>query len=370
VLSGLFSTTGGAGWSPFEYAGRTWYVDDKALAGFDRTFGEAAKRHIVVSVILLIAQPGKAPAGSYARLLAHPDADPAGIFPMPDVASAQGLTAYCAGLDFLCRRYGRPDGQHGRIHHWILHNEVNSGWVWTNAGEKTDVLYLDLYQKSMRTAWLIARQYDPHAQPFISLEHHWTMRTDPRCHPGRDLLELLVRFSAAEGDFDWGLAYHPYPQNLFEPRVWLDREATFTNDTRKITFRNLEVLDAWVRDRAHWFRGERPRVVHLSEQGLNSRDYSPAALRDQAAGMAYAWQKVKALATIEAFQYHNWIDNRGEGGLRIGLRRFPDDRDEPLGRKPIWYVYQALGTPREAEATAFALPVIGIPSWDEVRAGR
>ena len=61
------------------------------------------------------------------------------------------------------------------------------------------------------------------------------------------------------------------------------------------------------------------------------------------------------------------MDNRGEGGLRIGLRRFPDDTDEPLGKKPIWYVYQALGTPKEAEATAFAKPIIGIQDWSEIR---
>jgi hypothetical protein len=83
--------------------------------------------------------------------------------------------------------------------------------------------------------------------------------------------------------------------------------------------------------------------------------------------MAYAWNKIRDLPSIEVFHYHNWIDHRGEGGLRIGLRRFRDDKEDPAGKKPIWHVYRALGTPDEAKATEFAKQVIGIRDWNEVR---
>ncbi|MBI5832935.1 MAG: hypothetical protein HZB16_11610 [Armatimonadetes bacterium] len=366
VLNSLFSTTPAAGWSPFEYAGRTWYAHDSQIASFDRTFRALAEHGVITSVIVLIGQPGASPAGSYSRLLTHPDADPAGIFVMPDVTSQAGVEAYCAGLDYLARRYSDPAGGHGRVHHWILHNEVNAGWIWTNAGEKTDVQYMDLYQRSLRCAWLVARQYDAGAKVFVSLEHHWTMKQDPRCHPGRDLLDCLLTQCAVEGDFEWALAHHPYPQNLFEPRVWADTQVRSDFDTPKITFKNMDVLDAWMRQPRALYHG-RPRTVHLTEQGLNSRDYSEKELAAQAAGMAYTWAKLRRLPSIEAFDYHNWVDNRGEGGLRIGLRKFPDEPGDPSGRKPIWYVYQALDTPQEAEATAFALPIIGIKGWDEVK---
>ena len=48
------------------------------------------------------------------------------------------------------------------------------------------------------------------------------------------------------------------------------------------------------------------------------------------------------------------------------MRKFPDDKDDPLGRKPVWFVYQALGTDKEEAAAAFAKPVIGISTWREV----
>lgn len=363
LLNNLFSTTGGEGWSPFVYANRTYYVNDKAIEGYDRLLSETARRKIVVSAIILVAQGYNAPEGSWSRLVAHRDAHPSGIFVMPDMDSRDGVLAYAAAMDYLARRYCKADGP--RIHHWILHNEINAGWIWTNAGEKTDVLYMDLYHRSMRLAHLIARQYDSNSKAFISLEHHWNYTPEPRFYKGKRLLELLSSYCKAEGDFDWGLAFHPYPDSLLVPRTWEDGHTDFTLDTPKITFRNLEVLDAWAKRKENWFLGRTPRTVHCTEQGLNSPDYSEKSLMEQAAGMAYAWKKLKRLEAIEAFQYHAWVDNRGEFGLRLGLRRFPDDAEEPWGRKPIWYVYQAMGTDREDKVFERYKAVVGVQSWDD-----
>jgi hypothetical protein len=367
VINPLLHTSPGAGRTPFELFGRTWYADDRAVAHLDQALLEAAKRQIIVSAIILVGQAKTSADPTVGKLLAHPDADPTGVYVMPNLTTAEGVGAYAAALDFLARRYTRPDGQFGRIHYWILHNEVDAGWTWTNAGEKSALEYMDLYQRSMRMAHLIARQYDPRAKAFISLTHHWAKAGGPRFYAGRELLDRLIDFGRAEGDFDWAIAFHPYPQNLGNPRVWEDRRVNFTFDTPQITFRNIEVLDAWVRQPRAMFWGRQVRTVHLTEQGLNSRDYSEKSLRDQAAGMAYAWTKIKDLPTIEAFDYHNWVDNRGEGGLRIGLRRFPDDKDDPLGKKPIWEVYRAASTPDEAGVFEPYKAVVGVKDWAEVR---
>jgi hypothetical protein len=218
----------------------------------------------------------------------------------------------------------------------------------------------------MRLSHLIARQYDSHAKAYVSLTHYWTWTANFRYMPGRDVLKHLLAFSRVEGDFEWGIAHHPYPESLREPKTWQDKKATFAFDSPLITFKNIEVLDAWVKLPAHRYQGRQVRSVHLTEQGPNSRDYSATALAEQAASMAYVWQKIRALDAIEGFQFHNWIDNRKEGGLRIGLRRFADDPDEPLGAKPVWHVYRALDTPDEAAACAFALPIVGVKQWSDV----
>ena len=108
-------------------------------------------------------------------------------------------------------------------------------------------------------------------------------------------------------------------------------------------------------------------MVYLSENGTNSPTYSEQDLMEQAAGMAYAMKKIKYLDGIDGFQYHNWQDNRREGGLRIGLRRFPDDEEDPGGIKPVWKVYQAFGTEQEDEVYEPYKAIIGIKDWDEIR---
>ena len=104
----------------------------------------------------------------------------------------------------------------------------------------------------------------------------------------------------------------------------------------------------------------------MSEQNPNSKDYSEQALLEQAAGMAYAMKKLKACDGIDAYQMHGWFDQRGEGGLRIGIRRFPDDEEDPSGRKPAWFVFQAFDTDREDEVFEFAKKIIGIDDWDQI----
>ncbi len=364
MIHSLVSLQPGPDTTPFTWQGRTYHAREKALAGYDATFREAAKHKAMVSAILLVANPAKS-AEPVIRLLGHPDAVREGTFAMPNVTSPDGIALYGAILNLMAERWSRPDGKFGRVHHWIMHNEVDAGWVWTNAGEKPALVYMDLYQRSMRLMGLIAAQYDPHARPFITLTHHWAKAGEKRWYGSRQMIRHLLSFTRAEGDFPWALAYHPYPQNLFNPRTWEDTQATFSIDTDKITPNNLEVLDAYMRQPALLDRGK-PRPVHLSENGFNSKDYSTKSLEDQAAGMALAWKKIQRLPTIESWQYHNWIDNRGEGGLRIGLRKFPDEPGDPLGRKPIWHLYQALGTAAEDEACAPYLKTIGIPSWNGI----
>ena len=116
----------------------------------------------------------------------------------------------------------------------------------------------------------------------------------------------------------------------------------------------------------YYYNGNTKRLLFLSENGTNSPSYSDADLALQAAGAAWAWKKVAALSGIDGIQWHNWQDNRAEGGLRIGLRRFPDDKDDPGGCKPAWYVWEAAGTDKEESVFAPYLSVIGINNWTEI----
>ena len=289
-----------------------------------------------------------------------------GYYTMPNMTTPESVNCYAAALDFLASRYCRTDNQYGRINYWIMHNEVDMGLDWTNMGAKSIWLYTDTYMKSMRMCYNIARQYDPNAEVLGSFTHHWAQSSGAN-HPSKDMLEMIVKYSKLEGDFKWGVAHHPYPDDLSEPKTWLDKNATFSMSSPKVTFKNLEVINKWILESENLYMGTTKRTLWLSENGTNSPTYSEEDLNEQAAGFAYAWKKIKALDGIDGIQWHNWIDNRSEYGLRIGLRRYPDDEEDPLGKKHVWYAYQAAGTDQEDTVFEPYLAIIGISDWDIVQ---
>lgn len=339
----------GRGTVPFSYDGVTCHADLGVIEKYDATMLAAAKRRIVVSAIILVCPENRSRDPNIGHLLEHPEYDAAGAYCMPDLTTPESVSIYAAALDFLASRYGRPDGRYGHIHRWIVHNEVDSAWIWCNAGRKSALEFVDLYLKSMRMVYFSALKYNANAEVYVSLTHCWKAAFDSStCYPGRQVLKLMQEVCRAEGDFPWGIAYHAYPETLWEPKSWLDRHAVPNEDTELVTFRNIEVLDRWAGKRENRFNG-RPRSVMLSEQNPNSVDYSEKCQREQAAGLAYIWRKVQDCENIEAYIAHSWIDDREEGGLKTGLRKYPDDPDDPCGRKSVWHVMRDVGTEREKE---------------------
>ncbi|MEX1041314.1 MAG: DUF5722 domain-containing protein [Pirellulaceae bacterium] len=345
-----------------DYGGETFYMRESHVRQLDEAITFAWKNDIVVSVIILI--PRKSRETEIGRRMTHPDAVD-GHYSMANLTSREGANTYAALMRFLAERYGHPEGPHGRITHWIIHNEVNSGWIWTNSGKKDMQSYLDEYDRSMRLVYHSARAFNPEAEVFISLDHFWNQvhRDAPGFYSTRELMEQLVKRSEREGDYQWGVAHHPYPQNLRDPKVWLDTQPTDDYDTPKITFYNIEVLDRWMQEPENLYQGK-PRTVLLSEQGF---DTPPQADGEdlQAAALVYAWNKIKDLPTVEAKHYHRWIDHEHEGGLLLGLWTVrPGSITLPLAKKKSWSVFQALDTPEEKEVNRFARPILGAVIWD------
>jgi len=178
-------------------------------------------------------------------------------------------------------------------------------------------------------------------------------------------MDILADHSRVEGDFDWGLAYHPYPHNLRNPQVWND-PVQWRMDADIISYKNLEVLVAAMAQPKFLYKGKRRRI-HLTEQGFSNPDHSEQQLQIQAAAMAYGMKKVNGLDGIDVHILHRWVDHAKEGGLNLGLvQKKPGSICDAGKKKPSFDVYSAIGTPREEEACRFALDVIGIKSWDEI----
>lgn len=359
----------GAGAYQHIYGGKTYWFSRQYVDETDAALEFLQERNVVVAAIVLIDKPSVHADRTIGNLMKHPSYNPslgAAHYTMPNMSTAESVNCYAAALDFFASRYCSSDAAHGRIHHWIMHNEVDYARDWTNMGENPVTVFTDTYMKSMRLCSNIVRQYDPNAEIFVSLTHSWTSKSADG-YSSLGILDLIRKYSSAEGDFRWAVAYHCYPQDLLDPRTWEDEGAEFTRSTPYVTFKNLEVLSDWVESAENLYMGVRKRSVWLSENGTNSPSYSDSDLENQAAGFAYGWKKIKALDGIDAIQWHNWVDNRAEGGLRIGLRKYPDEEGDPYGRKPVWYLYQAAGTSSEPSAFDPYLSTIGIPDWNIIR---
>lgn len=337
--------------TPYEYLGRTYYIDENYLINnIDAALKVASSHGMSVAGIILIQKATECADPAFGELVQHPDFDN-GVYTMPDMTTAEALHAYAATITYLCERYSKADM---RISHWIVHNEIDGGVHWTNMGSDVPAAtYMDTYLKSMRTVYNIMHQYDPNAEAFVSLAHGWTKSAGGGWYSVVDVLDLMNRFSNAEGDFFWAPAYHSYASAINDPRVWEDENVSFSMSTSYVSMKNLEVLDRWVQDNDNRYKGTEMRKVWLSEAGVGSGTtndpYDDTVLADQAAGTAYSWKKINALEGIEGIQWHNWFDNKSEGA-KLGLRKY-DDSEYSGEPKPAWYTYQAAGT--EDEETWF-----------------
>lgn len=347
-----------------EYGGKKYYFSQNYLNAIDAALKLTVSKEIVVAAIILVQNAAECVDPEIGRLLQHPSYTPEGIYTMPNLTTDEGVNCYAAALDFLASRYNRPDNAYGRIHKWIMHNEVDAGLTWTNMGRPPMIVYLETYLRSMRICHTISRQYDPYSEVMGSFTHSWTEPSE--LYSSKEMLTAMQQFSTREGDFQWGVAYHPYPQDLREPKTWNDTQATFGINSPLVTFKNLEVIDQWIRKPENGYLATHKRTLWLSENGTNSKSYNNNDLKEQAAGFAYAWKKLSRLEGIDAIQWHNWMDCRTEFGVRIGLRRFPDDGTDPGGAKPVWYAYQAAGTEREDEVFDPYKSIIGIQQWSEI----
>lgn len=352
VIHALIRDTPAAGWTPWEFEGRTYHLNEKALQRHDATLRRLAQREIIASAILLVGN-GRHPDGTPHSALTHPEAETRGIYSIPNLTAEQPTQFYRAALHLMAERWSREDGANGRFSNWILHNEIDQGATWTNMGAQPLARYLETYMRSARLMHHSARLFDPHARVFVSLTHHWSKKSSGHgTYIVRDIIELFAEMGRAEGDFDWGIAYHPYPRDLRNPDTWNDQDVTEDFDTPYITPKNIAVLPAFL-DQPQFRFNDQPRGILLSEQGFNTPTLSIEDQRRQVAGLIYMFRKLKDLKTIEAYHLHRYQDMPiQEGGLRLGI--ITETGEHKLG----WDAYKAIGTPEEASFSELADQVI------------
>lgn len=344
VLNSLISDRPRPGFEKLNFAGKTFYLNRSFLQRRQRTVQLLRKNGIAVTAILLVAnQPGSP--------MVHPEAETRGKFAMPNLRDPRGAAQYLLALQVLGNHFTQPGC---RISNWVVHNEVDQAGTWTNMGDQPLDRYLESYHRSARLIHATMRARDPHSRVFISLTHHWTKKSSGTgTYTVRPMLERFAQMGKVEGDYEWGVAYHPYPRSLRNPDTWADEDARMNFDTPYITPKNFEVLPFFLQQPSFLYRGK-PRGILFSEQGFNSPTLSEEDQRRQVAGMIYLWRRLPEHSMIEAYHLHRYKDMPDqEGGLRLGIV------DENGNRKLAWEAWRDLETPSQRKWEKLADEVIG-----------
>ncbi len=368
-LSQMVDLTGNSNNLAWQTDGITYRFQRGFIEGLDQRIKPLSDAGMVVTLILLDYKSGNPELD---RIMLHPDYSPNAPHGLSafNTSTADGLRYFKACIEFLTDRYSLPGHPYGRAVNFIVGNEVNAHWYWSNLGDATMEKFADDYLRTVRVCNTAVHKISANARVYISLEHHWNMLMDNPLHTfkGREFVDYFNGRAKEGGNFDWNLAFHPYPEDLRNPRTWNDKTATHAENTPRITFKNLEMLPRYF-SRTELLYQHKPRHIILSEQGFNTINEPDGELL-QAAAYCYAFYKVNQLPGIDAFILHRHVDHRDEDGLNLGLWRRNEtsaSASEPAAKKMIYEVFRQADTPQWRKAFTFALPVIGIHRWEELK---
>ena len=352
----------------FTSEGRDYFFNSNLVNHLDVEINPLTDAGIVVYLILL-AYPTHDPAKDL--LLLHPKAKSDQKYNIAafNTATKDGIANYRALVEFLAERYSGAHPECGRVWGWIIGNEVNSQWMWYNLDHKPMEGVADEYEKAVRIAHDAIIKYTLNARVYLSFDHHWNSSmpgiSDQEAYKGRDFLDTFARIAHEHGDFEWHVAHHPYADDLGNPRTWLDKSAWPNDDSPHITFKNLEVLCKHMEKPELLWQGK-PRRIILSEQGIHCLS-TPDGETLQAAGFAYAWEKIARQPLIDAFIWHRHVDHAQEGGLCLGLWTCKQGTiNTPDHKRPLYDLFKKAGTLEWTTAAEFALPIVGLKSWDDL----
>lgn len=345
----------------YKYNGKTYQFDGFIVAQYDHVFKSLTSQGVVVTAILLNE------LDSTCIQTTHPLARTQTTSPyyMFNAADASGVEHLAAAGAFLAHRYSV--GSNGRVHNWIVGNEITAKDQWNYIAPMDVVTYTEEYAKALRVFYTAIKSTNASARIFISIDQTWDRNENLTTgYDGRDIVDALASHSIAKGNFDWGIAIHPYPVPLTWPAFWAmpseyaGLKLVQQNEASPmITVHNINVFTDYMCKPENLTRGGQVRPLMVSEVGF------PSALGEdvQAAAIAYAYYNAAVYNQhIDAFILARDIDSPTEvaQGLNMGLKNADGSP------KAAYNVYKNIDGANSAAVTEFAKGVIGFTNWTDV----
>ena len=358
----------------YEYDGEVYHFNKAIVDDYDRIISAYSNKGMVVTAIILNDWNPNTPDLIYPGTSKSASAN----YYMFNAATEKGFKQTRAIASFLAEHYNGSNPNYGKVSNWIIGNEINCQ-LWNYMGAADVSTYVDAYQKAFRTFYTAIKSTSANDRVYFSLSYNWgTPYEDPTCpnYSGKEIVDYFNSIANREGQVDWGLAYHPYPDPLTEPEFWNDAETgRVTNDINSpvINFANLHVLTDYFNREALKAPSGHVRHIILTEQGFTSQSQSRGNVADiQAAAFAYSYYIVDSNPYIDAYTLSRQVDAPAEvnQGLKFGL--WECDMNQPnlivaTKRKKIWQVFRDIDKKKYTlEASEFAKEILGIQKWSDV----
>ena len=358
----------------YHYNGKDYYFNEELIASYDKMISSFSNKGIIVTAILLNGWND-----------AHPELHEAGLAKSSsafyygfNVSTPEGYETTRALFSFMAERYSGADYKHGRVSNWIVGNEVNNNKNWNYVGPMDLASYTKLYEKNFRVAYTAIKSRSKNARVFFSTDYEWKKQNTNLQYAAKDFIDLFNAGISAEGNIEWGLAYHPYPYPMTEPEFWDDDQTGMVNETFEspvINFKNLHVLTDYFQQAHMRTAGGQVRHIILSEEGFTSDSISRGKVYDiQAAAFAYAYYLVDNNPYIDAFILNRQVDAITELETSCAFGLWTVDMSRPdkviaVMPKNIYQVFKHIDTRKSLRYSEFAKSIVGISDWSEVIPG-
>ena len=358
----------------YRYNGKDYYFNEELIASYDKMISSFSNKGIIVTAILLNGWND-----------AHPELHEAGLAKSSsafyygfNVSTPEGYETTRALFSFMAERYSGADYKHGRVSNWIVGNEVNNNKNWNYVGPMDLASYTKLYEKNFRVAYTAIKSRSKNARVFFSTDYEWKKQNTNLQYAAKDFIDLFNAGISAEGNIEWGLAYHPYPYTMTEPEFWDDDQTGMVNETFEspvVNFKNLHVLTDYFQQAHMRTAGGQVRHIILSEEGFTSDSISRGKVYDiQAAAFAYAYYLVDNNPYIDAFILNRQVDAITEVETSCAFGLWTVDMSRPdkviaVMPKNIYQVFKHIDTRKSLRYSEFAKSIVGISDWSEVIPG-
>ena len=339
----------------FESNGETFYFDADTVAAQDALIVPYSKAGM--NVTLIVISWAKTCDKSYPASLQYLEKASMNRQTMGfNTSNERGMKYFVAAMEFLADRYSKSANS-GLVNKFVISNEIDYTYDWNliiplkdeNGNyQKADFdVFMEEYARAFRLANLAVKKYNSESKVMVSLTHNWaincyesykyTSAIRYNSYAPKDILDWLCKVEGARGNYDWGIAQHPYAIGTTSSNPTLNDALGYasakpiTNDFNTspwITVSNLELLQKYLEQDYVKCNGEL-RTVSLTEATV-CHDYSSSMSAEQyqnvtyqqAASIAQMYYRAAHLSCIEEVVYFQLHDRPT---LRLGLREEDGD---------------------------------------------